>query len=130
LRRGHGSGPTSHETTQTRTPGTGESPLGDCRVATTVCVDVVELEPRELEEPLEPDEPDDEDENPDDDELDDDAVDDELEDEEDDDEDDPALDEELEPVVGAVGESPHPVVSPAAANRVPCDKSSRRARRA
>jgi hypothetical protein len=101
---------------------------------------VNELELPELDKPLELDDPDDEDDEPDDDELDDDELDDdeleeeleELEDADEDDE-DAELDEELDPpvpVVGAPGESAHAVVNPAAARKVPCDRSRRKSRRA
>ena len=78
----------------------------------------------ELEEPLELDEPDDEEE-----------LEDELDDEDDEDEEDEDEDELLEldppdPVVGAAGKSSHAAVNPAAAMRVPCDRSIRKSRRA
>ena len=77
----------------------------------------------ELEEPLELDEPDDEEE-----------LEDELDDEDDEDEEDEDEDELLEldppdPVVGAAGKSSHAAVNPAAARKVPCDRS-RKSRRA
>ena len=78
----------------------------------------------ELEGPLELDEPDDEEE-----------LEDELDDEDDEDEEDEDEDELLEldppdPVVGAAGKSSHAAVNPAAAMKVPCDRSIRKSRRA
>ena len=83
----------------------------------------------ELEEPLELDEPDDEEE------LEDELDDEDDEDEEDEDEEDEDEDELLEldppdPVVGAAGKSSHAAVNPAAAMKVPCDRSIRKSRRA
>ena len=75
----------------------------------------------ELEEPLELDEPDDDEE-----------LEDELDDEDDEDEEEPELLEldPPDPVVGAAGKSSHAAVNPAAAMRVPCDRSIRKSRRA
>jgi len=93
----------------------------------------------ELEEPLELDEPDDEeeleDELDDEDDEDEEDEDEEDEDEEDEDEEDEDEDELLEldppdPVVGAAGKSSHAAVNPAAAMKVPCDRSIRKSRRA
>ena len=75
----------------------------------------------ELEEPLELDEPDDDEE-----------LEDELDDEDDEDEEEPELLEldPPDPVVGAAGKSSHAAVNPAAARKVPCDRSIRKSRRA
>lgn len=75
----------------------------------------------ELEEPLELDEPDDDEE-----------LEDELDDEDDEDEEEPELLEldPPDPVVGAAGKSSHAAVNPAAAMKVPCDRSIRKSRRA
>ena len=80
----------------------------------------------ELEEPLELDEPDDEEE------LEDELDDEDDEDEEDEDEEEPELLEldPPDPVVGAAGKSSHAAVNPAAAMKVPCDRSIRKSRRA
>lgn len=92
------------------------------RPAARVGISELELpeldDPRELDELLELEEPDD------------DELDEELDDEDDD---ELGLDEELElpdPLVGAFGESPHAVVRPAAARKVPCESSRRKSRRA
>ena len=81
----------------------------------------------ELEEPLELDEPDDEEELEG--ELDD-EDDEDDEDEEDEDEDELLELDPPDPVVGAAGKSSHAAVNPAAAMKVPCDRSIRKSRRA
>ena len=108
----------------TSSPGIGPpSPSRCARSALRLGVSDPEL--LELEEPLELDEPDDDEELED-------ELDDDEEEEEDEDEDVLELLElnPPDPVVGAAGESPHAAVNPAAAMKVPCDRSIRKSRRA